>query len=127
MASCGGPLIVAIVYSCIAASGNLTSLTPNEVCVAIVSSAVMVFVAAGITAIYTVENMPLIKAVLLHGVILYIDYLAIYLLNSWLPMKLSTIVIFTAIFVVGYAIIWLCIYMGTRKHTEKINRQIKSL
>ena len=127
LVSCAGPLIVGIVYVCVAASGNLTSLTPYEVCVAIVSSSVMTFVAAGITAIYTIESMPLIKAVLLHAVILYIDYLALYLLNSWLPLKVSTIAIFTSIYVVGYAIIWLCIYLVMRKHTEKLNRKIKGL
>ncbi len=127
LVSCSGPLIVAIVYACIGASGNLTSLTPNEVCIAIISSAVMAFVAGGITAIYTVEKMPLVKTVLLHGAVLYIDYLAMYLLNRWMPLKMSTIAIFTAIFVGGYAIISLCIYLVTRRHTEKINRQIQSL
>ncbi len=124
---CAGPLIVAIIYMCISASGNLTSLTPNEVCMAIFSSAVMAFVAGGITAIYTIENMPLIKALLLHGLILYIDYLGVYLLNSWIPLKVITITIFTVIYVVTFAIIGLCIYLTNRKRTEKINKQIQSL
>lgn len=124
---CGGPLIVAIIYMCISASGNLTSLTPNEVAMAIISSTVMVFIAAGITAIYTVEKLPLITAVLLHGLILYADYLVFYLLNAWMPLKPCSIAIFTVIFIVGYAIIWLCIYMSLRKRTEKINKQIQSL
>lgn len=124
---CGGPLIVALIYMSISVCGNLTSLTPKEVCMAIISSAVMAFVAGGITAIYTVETIPLIKALLLHGLILYVDYLLLYLLNSWIPLKLITIVMFTVIYVVTFAIISLWIYLATRKRTEKLNEQIKSL
>ncbi len=127
MVCCAGPLIVAIIYLCINASGNLKSLTPSEVATAIFSSAIMAFIAGGITAIYTIENMPLNKALLLHGLILYVDYLAVYLLNSWLPLKVITIAMFTVIYVVTYSIISLWIYLATRKRTEKINKQIQSL
>ena len=127
MVSCAGPILVAIIYVCIAASGNLISLTPYEVCTAIVSSAIMAFVAAGITAIYTIEKLPLIWAVLVHAGILYVDYLAGYLLNAWLPFAWKSVGIFTGSYIVGYALIWLCIYLGIRRRTKKINEQIQSL
>jgi len=37
-----------------------------------------------------------------------------YLLNDRIPRELTAIGIFTAIFVVGYALVWLCIYLCIR-------------
>ena len=119
-----GPVIMAIVYLCVDTDGMLAT---NEVSLGIITSAIMAFIAAGVTAIYTIEKLPLIKAVLLHGGILYADYLAVYLINDWMAFDLTAIAVFTGIFAVGYALIWAFIYFWTRKHTEKINRKLKSL
>ena len=119
-----GPVIMAIVYLCI---DSAELLAANEVSLGIITSTIMAFIAAGITAIYTVEKLPVIKAVLLHGIVLYADYLALYLINDWMEQSLTTIAVFTGIFVVGYALIWGFIYFMTRKRTEKINQQLKSL
>jgi hypothetical protein len=72
--------------------------------------------------IYTVESLPLPMAILIHAGVLYLDYLLIYLLNSWLPR--SAIGMFTAIFAAGYALVWLVIYLCIRANTKKINEKI---
>ena len=41
-----GPVIVAIVYAALGAAGAAQSFTPNEVCLAILSSALMAFISA---------------------------------------------------------------------------------
>lgn len=108
----GGPIILAIVYGILGAVGVVAHLTPGEVCASILTITLMAFIAAGITAVYTVEKLPLISAILIHAGVLYLDYLMVYLLNSWIPRDLTGIGIFAAIFAVGYAVVWLCIYLS---------------
>lgn len=124
-AAAGGPVILAIVYGILGAVGVIESLSPGEVCTGILTVTLMAFIAAGITAIYTLERLPLISAILIHAGVLYLDYLMIYLLNSWIPKDLTAIGIFTAIFAAGFAVIWLCIYLFTRSRTDTLNRKLQ--
>ena len=124
MAASGGPLILAIIYGVLEATKTVTVLTPGEACMGIVSFSVMAFIAAGITMIYQVESLPLPMAILIHGGVLYLDYLMIYLLNSWLPG--NAVGIFTIIFFAGFALVWLVIYLCIRVKTKKLNEKMKA-
>ena len=64
-------------------------------------------------------------AILIHGGVLYLDYLVMYLLNSWIPRDWTGIGIFTAIFAVGYGLVWVCIYFGIKAKTDRINRKLR--
>lgn len=123
MAAAGGPIILAIVWLCIAASGNLTTLTVKEVAMGIITTSIMAFVAAGISIVYQIEALPKAAAGLIQGAVLYCDYLGFYLLNGWLP--LNSIWIFSLIFVGTFIAIWLCIYIPIKISANKINRQLK--
>ena len=124
MAASGGPLILAIIYGVLEATKTVTVLTPGEACIGIVSITVMAFIAAGITMIYQAESLPLPMAILIHGGVLYLDYLMIYLLNSWLPG--NAVGIFTIIFFAGFALVWLVIYLCIRKKTKRLNEKMKA-
>ncbi|MBQ1187818.1 MAG: DUF3021 domain-containing protein [Peptococcaceae bacterium] len=124
MAASGGPLILAIIYGVLEATKTVTVLTPGEACMGIVFITVMAFIAAGITMIYQVESLPLSMAILIHGGVLYLDYLMIYLLNSWLPG--NAVGIFTIIFFAGFALVWLVIYLCIRVKTKKLNEKMKA-
>lgn len=123
MAASGGPVILAIIYYILGATGTVTAFTPNEVCMGILSITVMAFIIAGISMIYTVESLPLPMAILIHAGVLYLDYLLVYLLNSWLPR--NAIGTFTAIFAAGYALVWLVIYLCIRAKTKKLNEKLR--
>lgn len=123
MAASGGPVILAIIYYILGATGTVTAFTPNEVCLGILSITVMAFIIAGISMIYTVESLPLPMAILIHAGVLYLDYLLVYLLNSWLPR--NAIGTFTAIFAAGYALVWLVIYLCIRAKTKKLNEKLR--
>lgn len=125
MAASGGPVILAIVYGIIGATGGASSFTPGEVCMGILTVTLMAFIAAGITIVYQIERLPLVSAILIHAGVLYLDYLMMYLLNSWIPRNLTGIGIFTGIFAVGYAVVWLGIYLSIRAKTERINRKLR--
>jgi ABC-type uncharacterized transport system permease subunit len=121
----GGPLVLAVIYGILGATGAVETFSPKEVCMGILTITLLAFTAAGMTAIYQMEQLPLPIMILLHGGALYIAYILIYLLNGWLQNSLLPILIFTVIFIAGYALIWLIIYCIERAKTEKINKKLK--
>ena len=118
----GGPVILAIIYGILGLSGVVESITPTEVCLAILTITILAFIAAGATAIYQVEQLPLPMKILLHGGALYAAYILTYLINGWLQSNFVPILIFTCIFAAGYALIWLIIYRIEKAKTEKLNK-----
>lgn len=121
----GGPVVLAIIYGVLGATGAAESLTPGEVCKGILTITGLAFVAAGMTAIYQMEQLPLPTMILLHGGALYIAYILTYLINGWLTNQLKPILIFTGIFVAGYGVIWAIIYTVTRAKARKLNEKLK--
>ena len=120
-----GPIVLAIVYLILKQSAAIDALTVNQVCIGIFSLSALAFIAGGMNAIYQVERMPLMTAILIHGGTLYIGYLGTYLLNDWLDFGIIPIIVFTAIFVVGYIVIWAIIYSIIRRNTAKLNEMLK--
>jgi hypothetical protein len=68
------------------------------------------------------EQLPLPTMILLHGGALYVAYILTYLINGWLKNQLQPILIFTGIFIAGYAIIWLMIYCIEKAKAAKLNK-----
>ena len=126
VACAGGPVILAIIYGILGAAGAVEAFSPKEVCMGIVTITLLAFIAAGMTAIYQMEQLPLPIMILLHGGALYIAYILTYLINGWLQNSLVPILVFTGIFIVGYALIWLIIYSIEKAKAEKLNKLLKS-
>ena len=124
MASFGGPLILAIIYAILGTQGVIVSLTPGEVCRGILSSGFMAFIAAGISVIYQIERLPLFYASVIHGAVLYADYILVYLMNGWLKSQVIPILVFTAIFLAGYAVIWVIINLTVRSSVQSLNGKL---
>lgn len=123
MISCGfGPMVLAVLYLILHSCGAMETLTVHQVCVGIFSLAALAFVAGGMNAIYQVERLPLMPAILIHGGVLYFGYLSTFLLNDWLEWGAIPILVFTGIFVVGYLVIWAIIYSIMRRSTAKLNQ-----
>ena len=120
-----GPIVLAIVYWILKQAVAVDTLTVPQICIGIFSLSALAFLAGGMNAIYQIERMPLMTAILIHGIVLYVGYLCTYLLNDWLDFGIIPIVVFTAIFVVGYIVIWAIIYSVTRRSTAKLNEMLK--
>jgi len=121
--ACGiGPVVLAVVYLVLQHQFGVQTLTVDAVCTGIVSLTALAFIAGGMKAIYQIERLPLMVAILIHGGVLYISYLAAYLVNGWLEQGTAPILIFTAIFVVGYLVIWTVIYSIIKRNTDRINQ-----
>ncbi len=120
----GGPLVLAVVLLISKQTAAAIELTAEETIMGIVTTEMLGFIAAGITAIYQMETLPKIVAALIQFAVLYLDYLAVYLLNGW--MLTENILPFTAVFVAVFLVIWLFVYFLTKHSVNKINQKMVS-
>ena len=120
-----GPIVLAVLYLILQQSAAIVTLTVNQVCTGIFSLTALAFLAGGMNAIYQIEQLPLMVAILIHGTVLYIGYLVTYLVNEWLEWGAAPILVFTGIFVLGYLVIWAIIYSIIKKRTAKLNDMLK--
>lgn len=125
VASGFGPLVLAVLYLILHHNGAVQTLTVNEVCLGIFSLWALAFIAGGMNVLYQIERLPLMAAIFIHGMVLYVSYLVTYLFNGWLNWGITPILIFTGIFVLVYIAIWIVIYALTRRNTAKVNEILK--
>ena len=119
----GGPAVVAFVWLCLNRSGELTALSVGEAVLGIYSSTVLAFVAAGITVVYQMEQLPKPIAGLIHMAVLYADYLVVYLLNGWI--KPQVVAVFSLVFALGFGTIWGAVYLTARRNVSRMNRCVQ--
>ena len=125
VASSFGPMILAIIYLILYHQGILQTLTVPQVCLGIVSLSALAFIAGGMNAIYQIEHLPLMVAILIHGSVLYISYLCTYLLNGWLEWGITPLLVFSGIFILGYLVVWAIIYSINKKRADQLNELLK--
>lgn len=124
--ACGfGPMVLAVVYLILQRCAVLDTLSAHQVFVGIFSLSSLAFVAGGMNAVYQIERLPLMVAILIHGAVLYLGYLGTYLLNGWLEWGSLPILVFSGIFALGYLVIWAIIYCIIKRNTERINAVLK--
>ena len=125
-AACGfGPLILAAIYLGLQGQGLLDVLTVQEVCMGIFTLTALAFIAGGMNVLYQIERLPLMAAITIHGCVLYVSYMATYLLNGWLEWGTMPVLVFSGIFVIGYLAIWAVIYAVIKRNTERLNAVLK--
>ena len=126
LTACGfGPVILAIVYLILQHNSAIETLTVNQVCIGIFSLSALAFIAGGMNIIYQIERLPLMPAIFIHGFVLYVSYLITYLINDWLELGTTPVLLFTVIFIIGYLAIWAVIYLITKYNTQKLNQILK--
>ena len=121
-----GPIVLAIVYLILGITGVAENIGVYEMVTGILTITLLAFLCGGMTAVYQIESLGISKAITLHGIVLYIGYACVYLINGWLKDGLVSFIIFTIVFIIGYALIWLVIYLVTRSSTKKINYKLKN-
>ena len=120
-----GPLVLAAIYLILHHRGIIQTLTAPEVCMGIISLSALAFIAGGMNALYQIERLPPMAAISIHGGVLYLGYLATYLLNGWLDWGITPIWVFTGIFTLGYVTIWAGIYSIIKHRTNRLNALLK--
>lgn len=125
--ACGlGPAVLAVLYLILYRNGAVETLSVEQVCTGVVSLTVLAFIAGSLNALYQIERLPLMLAVLIHGSVLYAGYLVTYLINDWLEWSLIPVLVFTGIFIVGYLVIWAIICAVIRKRTARLNKLLRT-
>ena len=121
-----GPVVLAIVYLILGLTGVATNIGVYEMVIGVFAITALAFLCGGMTVVYQIESLGISKAITLHGITLYIAYAVVYLVNGWLKDGLVSFIVFTVIFVLGYALVWLVIYLITRNSANKLNYQLKN-
>ena len=121
-----GPIVLAVIYLVLHWQGVLETLRATEVCLGIFTLSALAFIAGGMNHLYQIEKLPLMAAIFIHGIVLYIGYLITYLINNWLERGTTPILVFTGIFVLAYLVIWVVIYSVSKQKTNKLNEVLKS-
>lgn len=121
-----GPMVLAIIYAILNLVGVVSEIPVSEMVWGILSITVLAFLAGGLTYVYQIEELGLGAAIAIHGIALYVGYAAAYFLNGWIADGVVPFIIFTAIFLLGFAITWLVIYLITKNSTKKLNRNFKA-
>lgn len=119
-----GPIITAIVMLILSHTINDFTLTGNEMFLGVVSTYVLAFVHAGTSVFHQIEHWSLMKALLCQLGTLYAAYVTTYLVNCWIPFNLSVVLIFTAIFVVTYLVIWGIVYLCVKNTSRKLSKKL---
>ena len=105
-----GPVILGIIYAFLEGDEGF-SLNGPQVLIAIVSIYLLAFVHAGASVFNQIESFSVPKALLCHFSVLYAAYVGCYLINDWIPFDSAALLIFTAVFVVAYFVVWFAVFL----------------
>lgn len=119
-----GPIILGIVYSVLEACIDGFSLGGVEVLIAIISTYLIAFVQAGASVFNQIEEWQPMKSVFFHFLSIYAVYALAYVANSWIPFDPGVLLIFTGIFVLVYAVIWLTVYVCVKLASRKMSARL---
>lgn len=117
-----GSIIVGFILFIISMTDSTFSIEGWQIFVAIISGYLLAFVQASTTVFHTIEKWSPVKSVLLQLVCLYVVYVGAYLINNWIPFDYKIILIFTAIFIGSYFVIWLIVYLSIKATSKRLNK-----
>ena len=120
-----GPIIAGIVFLIVSFTVKDFSLTGAEAFTAIISTYLLSFVHAGASVFNQIDSWSIPKSLLAHFSLLYISYILCYVINSWIPFEPMVLLIFTAIFVVTYFVIWFTVYAIIKSTGKKLNKNLR--
>ncbi len=124
MATGFGPLILVIFYYIYSVTINFHTISIQNVNKNILSSLLLAFIAGGISAVFKVEKISLGLATMIDAIVIYVDYLLFYVFNNWIELQIIPFLVFTALYIIGYLIIWLCIYHQVKIQVKQLNHKL---
>ena len=119
-----GPIIAAVIYFAISQSTPSFSIGGVGMLLAVVSTYVVAFLVAGASVFNQIEHWSLARSLLCHFSLYYIAYVTCYLVNAWIPFSWNALLIFTGVFVGGYALVWIIVYLCMRHTGKKLNEKL---
>ena len=120
-----GPIVAGIVFLILELSGVDVALSGTNAFLAIISTYLIAFVHAGSSLFHEIESFSPAKAMICQLSLIYAAYTGAYLINSWIPFNFTVLIIYTALFIVGYFAICLTVYLLTKLKSRDLNREIE--
>ena len=120
-----GPIIYGIIMLSLELAKVEINLNGSIVFKGIISTYILAFIISGISIIWQEERLGLAIKIAIHGSALYISYLLTYLVNGWVKSNVISLIVFSLIFITGYAITWLVIYIIEKNRANKLNKQLQ--
>lgn len=124
---CGGfgPLVYAIILFILYLCKVDTNIDGLVLFKGVITTYIMAFLIAGSSIIWKIERLGLAIAIPTHGGILYLCYFLTYIFNGWIATSLEVIGVFTLVFVIGYTLIWIIIYLTEKNLAKRLNKNLK--
>lgn len=119
-----GPVTAALVIFIISRFEDSLQLSASQVLIMAVSTYILAFVQAGATVFNQIEHWSVPKSLACHFSSLYAVYVFTYLVNTWIPFNINVILVFTAIFVATFFIIWTVVFLAVRHLSRKLNKNL---
>ena len=119
-----GPVTAALVIFIISHFEENLHLEASQVLIMTVSTYILAFVQAGATVFNQIEHWSVPKSLACHFSSLYAVYVLSYLDNTWIPFNINVILVFTAIFVVTFFVIWTTVFLTVRHLSKKLNKNL---
>ena len=120
-----GPVILGIIYFILSKTVDGFMLSGLEVMIGIISTYLLAFVHAGASIFNQIEHWGISKSLLCHLSILYVAYSLCYVINTWIPFEPKVLLIFTAIFMVIYFVVWGIVYLSVKATSKSFNAKLK--
>ena len=120
-----GPIILGIIYAILDKTLADFALSGGQLLLGILSVYILAFVQAGVSVFNQIDHWSVPKSLLWHFGVLFVTYLGCYLLNDWIPFHRNVVLIFSGIFVAGYLVIWLTVYISTKLVSKKLNAKLQ--
>ncbi len=121
-----GPIILGVIYFVLQYSIEGFSLNGWQVFVAIISTYLLAFIQSGASVLNQIDTRFPLLMTGAHLSVLYASTLGAYLINSWLPFRAEALGIFTAVFVIGYAAVWLTVCITIKTVSRRLNGKLKN-
>ena len=120
-----GPIVLGIIYFVLSKTVDNFILSGSEVLAGIVSTYLLAFVQAGSTVFNQIEHWSTGKSLLCHLSTLYVAYSLFYVANTWIPFEPKVLLIFTAIFMAIYFVVWGIVYFSIKATSKNFNAKLK--
>jgi len=90
-------------------------------------SAILGFTSVISSAIYEIERWSLAKQTILHFLILSVSMISVAYLCKWVSLNVWSVILYFAIFVFAYFIIWAILCRIWRKRVDEMNAKLKDM
>lgn len=120
-----GPIIFGIIIFIVSKTTENFILEAGEVFIGIVSIYLLAFVHAGASVFNQIEHWSIGKSLLCHLSTLYVAYSLCYVINTWIPFEPKMLLLFTAIFMIIYFVVWGVVYFTIKATSKNFNAKLK--